>query len=155
LARIELETRLPCPVSTALRLSLDLDVELAAGRAWRARTVAGPGLRTAGVIGLGEMVRWSMLVWRAVPMRHTSRIVTLVEDDGEGGASFVDEMVSGALGSYRHVHRFRPDADATVMNDEVSWTSRGPLALADDTIVRWTLMSLLERRNSEILRRVS
>lgn len=82
------------------------------------------------------MVRWSMRVWRTLPARHTSRIVAVVVDDGAGGASFVDEMVAGLLNRYRHVHAFRADGDTTVMHDDVTWSSRGPLVLVDPGSIR-------------------
>lgn len=96
-----------------------------------------------------------MRVWRILPARHTSRIVTVVADDGAGGASFVDEMVAGFLKRYRHVHTFRADGDATLMHDDINWASRGPLVLADRTLVRRTLLTLLRQRNAEIRQRVS
>jgi hypothetical protein len=156
LPTIRRQTHLPVAVAEALSVSLDLDVELVAGARWHARALrGGEGFRTAGVIGRGEMVRWSMRVWGVVPVRHTSRIVSLVEDDARSGASFVDEMTSGIFASYRHVHTFRLDGSGTAMTDDVTWRSLGPLALADTTIVRRTLLRLLEQRNAEIVRRLT
>jgi hypothetical protein len=70
-------------------------------------------------------------------------------------------MTSGIFASYRHVHTFRPDGldgsggSGTAMTDDVTWRSFGPLALADATIVRRTLLRLLEQRNAEIVRRLT
>ena len=149
-------------VPVALSVSLDLDVELAVGARWRLRALGGGyGFRTAGQIGRGDIVRWAAWLWGVVPVRHTSKIVTLVEDDGRGGAHFVDQMTTGVFAAYRHEHVFRPVEEgplgATEMVDEVTWTSPlGPLgALADRLFVRRTLDRLLAARNAEIVRRTS
>ena len=83
--------------------------------------------------------------------------MSLVEDDGSGGASFVDQMTTGVFAAYRHEHRFRPVAGGTEMIDDLTWTSPGgPLgAIADRVFVRRMLDRLLTERNAEILRRVS
>ena len=68
-------TDLDADVAGALAASLDLDVEVAAGRRHRVRPVpAGPGSRTAGAIGPGERVRWSARLFGVLPVRHTSRL---------------------------------------------------------------------------------
>jgi hypothetical protein len=75
-------TALPATVADALSVSLDLDVELVAGSRWRLRALRGGyGYRTSGVMARGEMVRWAMRMWGFVPVRHTSKIVSLVEED--------------------------------------------------------------------------
>jgi ligand-binding SRPBCC domain-containing protein len=158
LGAIERRTPLPCAPSDALSVSLDIDVELVIGAKWRLRTVRGEyGFRTSGVMARGEMVRWAMRLGGVLPVRHTTKIVSLVEDDGRGGASFVDQMTTGVFSSYRHVHVFRPAEGGTEMVDDVTWTSpAGPFgALADRLFVRRMLERLLDDRNAEILRRVS
>jgi ligand-binding SRPBCC domain-containing protein len=155
---LELRTHLPGGVPDALNVSLDLDVEVVAGKRWHAKTSRGGyGYRTAGVMARGETVRWSMRLFGLVPVRHTSLISSLVEDDGEGGAAFVDEMTAGVFTSYRHAHRFEPDGAGTLMTDEVAWVCpAGPLgALADRLFVGRLMERLLRDRNAEIIRRLS
>ena len=156
-------TDLDADVATALDTSLDLDVEVDAGRRHRVRPVdAGPGSRTTGRIGVGEQVRWSVRLHGLVPLRHTTRILELEEDLPGGGARFVDAMVSGAFASFRHEHDLQPlpagpgGAPRTRMTDRMTWRSPlGPLGrVADAVLVRRTLAGLLADRNAEIARRL-
>ena len=105
----------------------------------------------------GEMVRWAMRIWGVLPVRHTSKIVQLVEDDGSGGAVFVDQMTTGVFSAYRHEHVFRPEGDGTSMLDAVTWRSPGgPVGvLADRLFVRRLMQRLIDDRNAEIQRRLS
>jgi ligand-binding SRPBCC domain-containing protein len=158
LGALQLRTVLPCALGEAFSVSLDLDVELVVGARWRLRTVRGGyGFRTSGVMARGEMVRWAMRVGGVLPVRHTTKIVSLVEDDGRGGASFVDQMTTGVFSAYRHVHVFRPVEGGTEMVDDVTWRSPGgPFgALADRLFVGRMLERLLADRTAEIMRRVS
>jgi ligand-binding SRPBCC domain-containing protein len=151
-------TALPAAVTDALTVSLDLDVELVAGSRWRLRSLRGGyGYRTSGVMARGEMVRWAMRMWGFVPVRHTSKIISLVEDDHLGGASFVDQMATGVFASYRHEHYFRPDGAGTVMLDDVTWRLPGGWvgALADRVYVHRMMQRLIDERNAEIVRRLS
>jgi len=153
-------TRVPAPVATVLAASLDLDVELAAVRRYGVRT-GPPGSRTAGPIGLGETVTWQLRPAGVRVPLHTSRIVELVEDDGEGGAWFIDAMERGLFTAFRHVHRLTPAGpdgrEGTVLHDDVRW--RSPLGVlgraADAVFVRRALRTLLLRRNEEIARHLA
>lgn len=159
----EVERRLPAPVPDVLAVSLDLDVELAAGARFGLRALPdGPRSRTAGRIGLGESVTWSLRFGGLFPLRHSSCIVELVEDDGAGRACFVDEMRRGLFAAFRHEHVLEPvrldDRSAgTLMRDRMVW--RSPLGalgrLADAVFVRRTLQALLRARNDEIGRRIA
>jgi hypothetical protein len=159
---LRLSSRLPAPVADVLAASLDLDVELAAVRRYGVRTGPGAGARTAGRIGLDETVTWQLRPGGRVGLPlHTSRIVELVEDDGAGGARFVDAMERGLFAEFRHEHVLTPVGDGpaagTLMQDLVSW--RSPLGVlgrtADVLVVRRTLLALLRARNAEIARRVA
>ena len=135
-------------VEVVFDLSLDLDVEVAAGRSLGVRAVAG---RTSGRIGLGESVRWEGRLLRVLPVSHTSEIVEL-----ERPGRFVDEMRAGVFAEYRHEHRFEVEGpDMTIMTDRLRWRSPlGPLGrLADAAYVRPALLRLLAARNQEITRR--
>jgi ligand-binding SRPBCC domain-containing protein len=157
---LSLTNRLAAPVSAVLAASLDLDVELAAVRRYGVRTRPGGGdARAAGRIGLGETVTWQLRPTGALGLPlHTSRIVELVEDDGAGGARFVDAMQRGLFASFRHEHVLTPvdDGAGTVMRDSVTW--RSPLGAlgrtADAVFVRRALLALLRARNAEIARQV-
>jgi hypothetical protein len=162
-AVLSLRTRFGAPVAAVLRASLDLDVELAAVRRYGVRTRGGAaGSRAHGRIGIGETVTWR---WgpAGVPL-HTSRIVELVEDDGAGGARFVDAMERGLFAAFWHEHVLLPvpagadpAADAgTLLHDLVRWRSpAGGLGrVADALAVRRALRALLLHRNAEIARAV-
>ncbi|GAB3683271.1 SRPBCC family protein [Angustibacter aerolatus] len=145
---------LPAPVDEVLRVSLDLDVELAAGARWRVRTLdRGPGWRTSGEIALGERVTWAVRLVGLVPVHHTSEIVRL--EHTPAGAVFTDEMVSGAFASFRHEHVLEASRGGTLARDHMTWTSPlGPLGrVADVVFVRRTLRALLRDRNAEVQRR--
>ncbi len=161
---IEASNDLPADVAAVLDVSLDLGVELAAGRRHRVHPVpAGEGSRTEGRIGLGERVRWSLRLYGVVPLRHTTQILELEPRLPGGGARFVDAMVSGAFSSFRHEHLFDPlpagpdGAPRTRSTDRMTWTSPlGPLGrIADAVLVRRTLVGLLDDRNAEITRRLT
>ncbi len=149
-------TDLETDVPEALRVNLDLDVQVAAFRRHRVRPVAGPGLRTSGHIDDGERVRWSARLFGVVPVRHTSEITVL--EDGHDRARFVDVMVAGAFAAYRHEHAFtRLASGRTRQVDRMTWTSPlGPLGrLADALVVGRVMAALLRARNAEVARRLA
>ena len=150
---------MPAPVAAVLAASLDLDVELAAVRRYGVRTrPGGADARTSGRIGLRETVTWQLrpVAPLGLPL-HTSRIVELVEDDGSGGARFVDAMERGLFARFRHEHALTPVDGGTLMRDSVAW--RSPLGalgrVADAVFVRRALLALLQARNAEIARQVA
>ena len=146
--QLVVRTLVRADVEVVFDLSLDLDVELAAGRRLGVRAVAG---RTSGRIGLGERVTWRLRLLGLVPVTHTSEIVVL-----ERPGRFVDEMRAGAFAEFRHEHRFEVEGPGmTIMTDRMSWRSPlGPLGTAADALlVRRTLLGLLADRNAEIVRR--
>ena len=103
------------------------------------RAVAGV---TSGLLGLGDSVTWEAVHF-GVRQRLTSRITLL-----DPPSVFVDEMVSGAFRSFRHVHRFVQHADETTMQDTFDYES--PLGilgrLADWMVLERYMRRLLERR---------
>ena len=149
-------TDLDADVAEALRVNLDLDVEVAAFRRHAVRPVTGPGLRAGGHIDSGERVRWSARLFGVVPVRHTSEIAVL--EEGPDRARFVDTMVAGAFAAYRHEHTFvRIAPGRTRQVDAMSWTSPlGPLGRAADALaVRRVMAALLRARNEEVARRLA
>ncbi|GAA4961666.1 SRPBCC family protein [Kineococcus glutinatus] len=147
--QILVRTLVRADVEVVFNTSLDLDVELVAGRRYGVRAVGG---RTSGQLQLGEHVRWRLRLLGVVPLTHTSELV-VVERPGR----FVDEMRAGAFAEFRHEHRFEVEGPhMTIMTDRMTWTSPlGPLgALADVVLVRPVLLRLLADRNAEIARRV-
>jgi ligand-binding SRPBCC domain-containing protein len=149
-------TDLDADVARALRVNLDLDVQVAAFRRHAVRPVAGPGLRSGGHVDSGERVRWSARLFGVVPVRHTSEVAVL--EEGHDRARFVDTMVAGAFTAYRHEHTFsRLGPGRTRQVDEMSWTSPlGPLGRAADAlVVRRVMAGLLRERNAEVVRRLA
>ncbi len=151
-------TELASPVADVLAASLDLDVEVAAGRRHHVHTVPdGEGSRVRGRIGVGERVRWRATVFGMLPVIHSSVIDEVAPDDGDGGARFTDSMVRGAFRRFRHEHTLEAlPHNRCRMTDRLAWTS--PLGglgrVADAVFVRRVLAGLLADRNGEIARRL-
>jgi hypothetical protein len=168
---LQVQTLVPAPVADVLATSLDLDVEVAAGRRFGVHPVpGGPGSRTSGRIELNETVTWAMRLFGILPVRHTSRITAVEDRRPDGGARFVDEMVRGLFARFHHEHVLHPvtvpsagtgsgegATEATLMVDAMSWTSPlGPLGrIADAAFVERILRGLLADRNAEIVRRLA
>lgn len=85
-------------------------------------------------IGVGPVVfTWKALLEEVVP-----------------GMRFVDVQLEGPFSSWRHVHTFMPASGGCTMRDEVTWRSRGPLAIFDRLIVEPLLRDYFRRRHKSL-----
>ena len=107
---LRIVTRIQAPPETCFDLSRSIDLHLESMIVSQERAVAGV---TSGLIGYGEEVTWEARhlgrLWRM-----TSRITEF-----DPPHRFVDEMVRGPFGSFRHEHEFTPDGAGTRMTDVV------------------------------------
>lgn len=137
----ECRTRLPTSVQQSFDLSRSIDLHVTSMAGSRERAVSGV---TRGLIGSGEEVTWR--AWHfGVPLRMTSRITAFDEP-----SSFVDEQVRGPFRTFRHEHRFTPDADGgTIMIDHVRFVAPfGPLGRAAERVLGPYLRRLIVQRNA-------
>lgn len=87
----------------------------------RVESVEGPdGESEPTLLDAGSRVRMSARLFGAGPRQTwTSRIVD--REEGDGWATFRDEMVDGPFRRWNHTHRFFADGDATVVDDRVEY----------------------------------
>ena len=102
--------------------------------------------KTFGLLELGDRV-----TFEAVHFGFRQRLCSkIIEYDRPH--RFIDQMVSGAFKSLRHVHEFEVSGDSTVMRDTLEWES--PLGilgiLADRLAVERHMRNFLIERNKEL-----
>lgn len=140
MATITLETRINAPIETCFNLARNIDVHLLSTVQTREKAVAG---RTNGLIEFGETVTWEAVHF-GIKQRLTVKITQL-----EFPNLFVDEMVSGAFKTMKHIHRFAATEQGTLMTDEFSYTT--PLGvlgrLFDVLILKRYMTAFLQKRN--------
>jgi ligand-binding SRPBCC domain-containing protein len=123
--------------------SHDIDVHVASMGRSRERAVAGV---RHGLIGLGEEVTFEARHF-GLRWRMTSRIAEMDEPH-----QFVDEMVRGPFGAWRHEHRYEPIAGGTRMTDDVrfrspaGWLGRG----VDRLFLRRYMIRLITERGAHL-----
>jgi ligand-binding SRPBCC domain-containing protein len=114
---IVVETRIAAPVELCFDLARDVEVHLKTSAATGERAIGG---KISGLLELGDVVTFEAVHF-GIRQRLTSKVVELVRPD-----RFVDEMVTGAFASLRHVHEFIADGAVVLMRDTLTW--RSPLA---------------------------
>jgi ligand-binding SRPBCC domain-containing protein len=97
---VVIETRMAAPIELCFDLARDVDTHIRTSAGNRERAVGG---KTSGLLDLGDSITWEAVHF-LVRQRLTSRIVEF-----DRPWRFVDEMVSGAFASLRHVHEFSAD----------------------------------------------
>jgi len=139
---IRTATQINAPLERCFRLSLSIDLEMAANQH---NAVAGV---TKGLIGPGETVTWQArhFGWK---FRHESLI-----DVWRPYSYFRDVMIRGAFTRFEHEHFFVLMDDGTRMRDELRFcTPWGPLGrLATKIFLRRYLATFVMRRNAVIKR---
>lgn len=132
------------PVDRVFDLARSIDAHVVTASKTAEKAVAG---RTKGLLGYGESV-----TWEAKHLGRKQRLkVQITEYDRPN--RFVDEMVTGAFRSLRHVHRFRPiSPDQTEMTDELVFSAPlGPLGtIAEKTFLTGYLRRFIETRNQQL-----
>lgn len=140
---IEINTIINAPAERCFDLSRSIDLHMISTRHTGERAVAGV---TSGLIGLEETVSWRARhfgIWQTL----TSKITAYHRPH-----FFVDEQLSGAFKSFRHMHRFFKHAGQTVMVDVFDYQS--PLGflgkIADKLFLEQYMFNLLKERNKTI-----
>lgn len=107
---LRIVTDIRASVETCFDLARSIDLHLESMMVSRERAVAGV---TSGLIGYGEEVTWEA--------RHLGRLwgMTSRITEFDFPHRFVDEMVTGPFGSFRHEHGFEAHGDQTRMTDVV------------------------------------
>jgi ligand-binding SRPBCC domain-containing protein len=143
--RLRLDTYIAAPPEVCFDLSRDVDRHVAWAGSSGERAVAGV---TSGRMALGDEVTWEARHF-GVSWRMTSRIVAY-----DRSRSFVDEMQRGPFRRWRHMHRFEPAGQGTLMVDEVEFASPLPLLgrLADLLVLGRYMRRLLQDRNAQLKR---
>lgn len=103
---IVVETRINAPIELCFDLARDVEMHLKTAAATGERAVAG---RTSGLLELGDVVTFEGVHF-GIRQRLTAKIVEL-----DRPRRFVDEMVSGAFASMRHVHEFTVEGTSVLM----------------------------------------
>ena len=140
---VVVETRIAAPIELCFDLARDVDAHVSTSASTGERAVGG---KTSGLLDLGDVVTFEAVHFG---LRHllTSKIVELVRP-----RRFVDEMVSGAFASLRHVHEFAVDGSSVVMRDTLTW--RSPLGvlgvLADRLFVERHMRAFIQKKQSEL-----
>jgi ligand-binding SRPBCC domain-containing protein len=134
------EISIAAPIETCFDLARDIDFHQRTLAHTKERAVAG--VTSGGVVG-GDVITWEATHF-GVRQRLTARIT-----DYDRPVFFADEMVRGAFKRFRHLHRFLPDGDDTLMIDCFDYTSPlGPLGkLADILFLERYMRGLLIGRN--------
>ncbi len=142
---LRIATQIQAPPETCFDLSRSIDLHLESMIVSQERAVAGV---TSGLIGYGQEVTWEARhlgrLWRM-----TSRITEF-----DPPHRFVDEMVRGPFGSYRHEHAFEPNDGGTRMTDVVRFRmGLGVLGRLADPFATAYLRRLMVMRNGTIKRK--
>lgn len=136
----EVETRITAAPERCFDLSLSVDAHTQSMGASGERAVAGV---VSGGMVLGDTVTWQARHF-GVRFRMTSAITAY-----DRPTRFVDEQTRGPFASWRHEHRFEPDAGGTRMVDVVGFRSpAGPVGrLVDHVFLTRYLTHLIRQRN--------
>lgn len=141
---IRTTTTIQAPIQRVFDLARSIDAHVATTTKSGEKAVAG---RKTGLIEYAESV-----TWEAKHLGRTQRLkVQITEFDRPN--QFVDEMVTGAFRSLRHVHRFKPlTPDQTAMTDELVFKApMGPLGtIAEKLFLTGYMQRFLEERNQEL-----
>ena len=137
---IHLQTDILAPIGVVFDLARDIDFHQSSLS--HTAEVAVDGC-TSGLISLGQRVTWE---GRHFGIRQRLTVEITAMDAPE---SFVDEMISGAFRSFRHLHRFEATANGTRMWDEFTFESPfGLLGKLFNALVLTSYMRrLLQTRN--------
>ncbi|MEK8127983.1 SRPBCC family protein [Paenibacillus filicis] len=141
---IRTETVIDAPIGLCFELARDLRLHTQC--VWphtRERIVQGP---ETGLVEGGDTVTFEATHFR-VRQRLTSRVT-----EYEAPIRFVDDMVSGAFRSLRHIHQFETRGASTVMTDTLELSAPlGPIGwLAERLVLRRYMKAFLMYRNDRL-----
>lgn len=140
---IYLETTIKADINTVFDLSRSIDLHKVSMSHTNEIAIAG---KISGFIELNETVTWQAK-HLGVTQKLTSKVTQLIKP-----FVFVDEMVSGAFKSFKHIHYFEEKEASTMLYDVFMYES--PLGflgkIADVLFLKRYMQNLLERRNRDI-----
>ena len=132
------------PIDRVFDLARDVEVHCQTAAFTQERAVGG---KTSGLLDLGDTITFEGVHF-GTRQRLTARVVEF-----DRPHRFVDEMISGAFQSMRHVHEFEAVDGGTRMTDTITWTSPyGLFGRVADLFVGPHLRRFLRRRNGELKR---
>ena len=139
--RIEIKTVLNSDIETCFNLARNIDFHQESFEKFNERAIGG---KTSGLIELNEWVTWEAKHIGFV--QHLTAKIT----EFEAPNYFVDEMVFGALKSFRHEHKFRESENNTTVMTELFYFE-SPFGvfgkLANVLFLKRYIKSLLKTRN--------
>src|SRR5262245_8946991 len=143
MARIELSLLVAAPPSRCFDLARSIEAHVRSTTATGERAL---GVRTAGLLDLGDEVTWRarhLGVWQEL----TSRITLF-----ERPRHFRDSMVRGAFARFDHDHYFEPANGNTLLRDDFDYRAPlGPLGwLAERLFLTAYMRRLLFARMREL-----
>ena len=138
--KIELRTKINAKIEIVFDLSRSIDLHKISTQKTNEEAIAGV---TEGLIGLGESVTWRAKHF-GIYQKLTSKIT-----EYNRPVLFVDEMVKGAVASFRHEHHFAIVNGNVLMTDIFDYKSPlGPLgSIADNLFLKRYMTKLLTERN--------
>ena len=124
MARYQRRTRVAAPLDDVWAFHSRIEGLEALTPDWmnlRVETVRGPdGEEDPTVLEAGTLIWLSTRPFGVGPRQEfVSRIVS--REEGEGTATFTDDMVRGPFRRWEHTHRFFADGDETVVEDDVQY----------------------------------
>lgn len=140
---IYLETKIEADINKVFDLSRSIDLHKKSMVHTNEIAIAG---KTSGLIELNETVTWEATHF-GVRQQLTSKVTQVIKP-----YVFVDEMVSGAFKSFKHIHYFEQKDKITTQYDVFIYES--PLGIlgkiADSLFLKRYMKRLLEKRNRDI-----
>ena len=109
MAKIELKTIINAPIERVFDLARSIDLHKSSTTGTNEEAIAG---KTSGLIELGETV-----TWRAKHLGVYQKLtVEIIKYDKPN--MFCDMMIKGTFKSMKHIHKFTPHTNGTIMIDE-------------------------------------
>ena len=115
MGHLTIVTRIRAPASVCFDAARSVDAHVESARFSNEKLVA-PG-RLTGHLEVGELVCFEGRHF-GMKQRFCARITQMDRPN-----QFIDEMVSGAFRSLRHVHAFEEHAGVTTMTDVLDWVA--------------------------------
>lgn len=145
------QVRIRAPLDRCFALSTSLAV---VERELRMHPVAGgfggAPLRTSGMVGLGDLVRWQG--WQlGLPQYHVTLIPAFERD-----RFFQDRMVAGRFRHFEHDHRFRAEGGDSVLEDEIRFSlPGGPAGWLVGRLILYPHIRRLLRRRFRLIKQLA
>ena len=137
---IRLSTEIKANRNIVFDLSRSIDFQSEINRSSDERAVAG---KTSGLIGLNESVTWRGKHF-GIRQNLTSKVIEFDKPH-----FFADEMINGAMKSFRHEHYFIKTEEGTLMKDVFSF--KAPMGilgkLANKLFLEAYMSNFLKGRN--------